>query len=138
MFRNKLDENGIMTRNKARIVVRGCSQAEGIDYEKTYYPVARLEAIRFLLAFARCHDFKWYQMDVKYAFINDYINEEVYVSQPLSFEYHENLYYGIKIKRTLYGLNQAPRTWYERLFGFLIKEGINRGKVDTTLIIIYK
>ena len=79
VFRNKLDETGIITRNKARLVAKGYNQEEGIDYEETYAPVARLEAIRLLLAFACIMDFKLYQMDVKSAFLNGYIQEEVYV-----------------------------------------------------------
>ncbi|GJS82608.1 retrovirus-related pol polyprotein from transposon TNT 1-94 [Tanacetum coccineum] len=83
VFRNKLDENGIVSRNKARLVAQGYNQQEGIDYDETYAPVARLESIRILLAIACANDFKLYQMDVKSAFLNGFINEAVYVSQPL-------------------------------------------------------
>jgi len=83
VFRNKLDENGIVIRNKARLVAKGYNQEEGIDYEETYAPVGRLEAIRLLLAFASIMDFKLYQMDVNNAFLNGFIQEEVYVDQPL-------------------------------------------------------
>ena len=79
VFRNKLDENGIVIRNKARLVAKGYNQEEGIDYEETYALVARLEAIRMLLAYASIMDFKLYQMDVKSAFFNGFIQEEVYV-----------------------------------------------------------
>jgi len=86
VLRNKMDESGIVIRNKARLVGQGYSQEEGIDYDETYAPVARLEAIRMLLAFA-CHkNFKLFQMDVKSDFLNGYINEEVYVEQPPGFE----------------------------------------------------
>ncbi|KAK2390489.1 putative mitochondrial protein [Trifolium repens] len=135
VFRNKLDENGIIIRNKARLVAQGYNQEEGIDYEETYAPVARLEAIRLLLAYACNMNFKLYQMDVKSAFLNGYINEEVYVKQPSGFENHEHPDYVFKLKRALYGLKQAPRAWYDRLSKFLIKNGYSRGKVDTTLFI---
>ena len=80
-----MDENGIIIRNKARLVAQGYNQQEGIDYEETFAPVARLEAIIMLLAFA-CHkNFILYQMDVKSAFLNGFINEEVYVEQPPGF-----------------------------------------------------
>ena len=80
-----MDENGIIIRNKARLVAQGYNQQEGIDYEETFAPIARLEAIRMLLAFA-CHkNFILYQMDVKNAFLNGFINEEVYVEQPPRF-----------------------------------------------------
>ena len=86
VFRNKLDEHGIVIRNKARLVAKGYNQEEGIYYEETYAPVARLEAIRMLLAFASIMDFKLYQMDVESEFLNELIQEEVYVDQPPGFE----------------------------------------------------
>ena len=86
VFRNKLDEEGTVTRNKARLVAKGFSQAEGIDYDETFAPVARLEAIRMFLAFAAHSNFKVYQMDVKSAFLNGELDEEVYVEQPPGFE----------------------------------------------------
>ena len=101
VFRNKLDENGMITRNKARLVAQGYNQEEGIDYEETYAPVARLEAIRLLLAYACAKDFKLYQMDVKSAFLNRVINEEVYVSQPPGFENNEYPDHVFKLKRAL-------------------------------------
>ncbi|GJY87710.1 retrovirus-related pol polyprotein from transposon TNT 1-94 [Tanacetum coccineum] len=85
VYRNKLDENGVVTRNKARLVAQGYNQQEGIDYDETYAPVAILESIRILLAYAYALDFKLYQMDVKNAFLNSFINEEVYVAQPPGF-----------------------------------------------------
>ena len=86
VFRNKMDENDIIIRNKARLVAQGFNQEEGIDYEETFALVARLEAIRMLLAFACFKDFVLYQMDVKNAFLNDFINKEVYVEQPPGFQ----------------------------------------------------
>ena len=86
VFRNKQDENGVVTRNKATLVAQGFTQVEGLDFEETYAPVARLEAIRMLLAIAAHHDFKLYQMDVKSAFLNGPIQELVYVEQPPGFE----------------------------------------------------
>ncbi|GJX74661.1 retrovirus-related pol polyprotein from transposon TNT 1-94 [Tanacetum coccineum] len=82
-IRNKLDENRIMSRNKAILAAQGYNQQEGIDYDETYAPVARLESIRMLLAIACANDFKLYQIEVKSAFLNGFINEEVYVAQPL-------------------------------------------------------
>nr|GEX59598.1 copia protein [Tanacetum cinerariifolium] len=82
VFINKLDENGIISRNKARLVAQGYNQQEGINYDETYASVARLESIRILLAIVCANDFKLYQMDVKSAFLNGFINEDVYVTQP--------------------------------------------------------
>ena len=109
VYRNKMDENDIITRNKARLVAQGYNQQEGIDYEETFAPVARLEAIRMLLAFS-CHKiFILYQMDVKNAFLNGFINEEVYVEQPPEFGSFNFPNHVFKLKKTLYGLKQAPR-----------------------------
>jgi len=83
LFRNKLDEQGTVTRNKVRLVVQGYNQEDDIDYEETFAPIARIEAIRILIAFAALMEFKLCQMDVKSAFLNGYLKEEVYVMQPL-------------------------------------------------------
>jgi len=117
VFRNKLDEHGIVIRNKARLVAKGYNQEEGIDYEETYALVARLEAIRMLLAFASIMNLKLYQMDVKSAFLNGFI-QEVYVDQPPGFENSDFPNHVFKLKKALYGLKQAPRAWYERLANF--------------------
>jgi len=135
VFRNKLDEDGKVTRNKARLVAKGYSQEEGIDYDETYAPVARLESIRMLCAFASHKRMKLFQMDVKSAFLNGYIKEEVYVEQPPGFEDPHHLDHVYKLKKALYGLKQAPRAWYERLSTFLLEKGFSRGNVDTTLFI---
>jgi hypothetical protein len=114
-------------------VAKGCSQVEGLDFGETYAPVARLESIRILLAYASYHGFKLYQMDVKSAFLNGPIKDEVYVEQPPGFEdseYHNHVY---KLSKALYGLKQAPRAWYECLRDFLIANGFKVGKVDPTL-----
>jgi len=104
VFRNKLDESGIIVRNKAKLVAKRYNQEEGIDYDETYAPVARLEAIRLLLAFACIMHFILFQMDVKSVFLNGYIEEEVYVDQPPSFMDYEHPNHVHKLKKTLYGL----------------------------------
>ena len=135
VFRNKLDENGNVIRNKARLVAKGYNQQEGIDFDETYAPVARLEAIRLLLAFACCMDFKLFQMDVKSAFLNGHLTENVFVEQPPGFESHKFPDHVFKLNKALYGLKQAPRAWYERLSKFLIENDFVRGSVDKTLFI---
>ena len=137
VFRNKQDENGIVVRNKARLVAKGFNQEEGIDYEETFAPVARLEAIRMLLAYASSNNFKLFQMDVKSAFLNGFISEEVFVEQPPGFENSLLPNHVFKLTKALYGLKQAPRAWYERLSSFLILNNFTKGKVDTTLFIKY-
>ena len=135
VFRNKLDEQGQIVRNKARLVVQGYNQEEGIDYDETFAPVARIEAIRILVAYAAHMEFKLYQMYVKSAFLNGYLQEEVYVKQPPRFEntiYPDHVY---KLDKALYGLKQAPRAWYDRLSTFLLTHGYTRGKIDNTLFL---
>ena len=99
--------------------------------------MARLEAIRILLAFASHHNIKLYQMDVKSAFLNGLINELVYVEQPPGFKdprYPNHVY---RLVKAFYSLKQAPRAWYERLRDFLINQGFKIGRVDTTLSVSY-
>ncbi|GAB2289002.1 hypothetical protein Dimus_038036 [Dionaea muscipula] len=137
VFRNKKDESGNVVKNKAKLVAKEYNQQEGIDFDETYAPVARLEVIRILLAFACFKDFKFFQMDVKSAFLNGYL-EEVYVEQPpdfIDYQYKDHVY---KLTKALYGLKQAPRAWYERLSKFLLDSGFQRGKLDTTLFIKHK
>jgi hypothetical protein len=133
VFHNKQDEHGVVTSNKAQLVAKGHSQVEGLDFDETYAPIARLELIRILLAYATYHSFKLYQMDVKSAFLNGPIKEEVYVEQPPSFEDSEYPIHVYKLSKALYGLKQAPRAWYECLRDFMITNGFKVGKADPTL-----
>ncbi|GJZ34866.1 copia protein, partial [Tanacetum coccineum] len=110
VYRNKLNENGVVYRNKARLVAQGYNQQEGIDYDETYTPVARLESIRILLAYACALDLKLFQVDVKSAFLNGFINEEVYVAQPSGFIDFAKPNHVYRLKKVLYGLKQAPKT----------------------------
>ncbi|GJY62206.1 putative ribonuclease H-like domain-containing protein [Tanacetum coccineum] len=109
VFKNKKDERGIVIKNKARLVVQGYTQEEGIDFDEFFAPVARIEAIRLFLAYALFKDFVVYQMDVNSAFLYGKIEEEVYVCQPPGFEdpdFPDRVY---KVEKSLYGLHQAPR-----------------------------
>ncbi|GKA26656.1 retrovirus-related pol polyprotein from transposon TNT 1-94 [Tanacetum coccineum] len=133
VYRNKLDENGVVSRNKARLEAQGYNQQEGIDYDKTYAPVARIESKRILLAYACALDFKLFQMDVKSAFINGFINEDVYVAQPPGFIDFTKPNHVYRLNKALYGLKQALKSWYDRLKTFLIKHDYTMGMVDNTL-----
>ncbi|KAK1666490.1 hypothetical protein QYE76_054649 [Lolium multiflorum] len=113
IFKNKQDEFGNVVRNKARLVAQGFSQVERIDFGETYAPVACLESIRILLAYASHHNFKLQQMDVKSAFLNGPLHEEVYVKQPPGFEDLNFPNHVYKLDKALYGLKQAPRAWFE-------------------------
>nr|GEZ46945.1 retrovirus-related Pol polyprotein from transposon TNT 1-94 [Tanacetum cinerariifolium] len=109
VFRNKLEENGIVSRNKASLLGQGYNKQEGIDYDETYAPVTRLESIRIILAYACALNFKLFQMNVKSAFLNGFISEEVYVAQPSGYIDFEKLDHAYKLKKALYGLKQAPK-----------------------------
>jgi hypothetical protein len=125
--KNKQGEDGEVVRNKAHLVAQGYSQIERLDFGEIFAPITHLEAIRILLAFATFKRFKLYQMDVKSAFLNGVIQEEVYVRQPLGFEspkYPDRVY---KLSKALYGLKQAPRAWYARLKTFLLEHGYVMG-----------
>jgi hypothetical protein len=123
----------VVSRNKARLVAKGYSQVKGLDFDETYAPVARLESIHILLAYATYHGFKFYQMDMKSAFLNGLIKEEVYVEQSSDFEDSEYPTHVYKLSKVLYGLKKAPRAWYECLRDFLITNGFKVGKADPTL-----
>nr|GEV34721.1 hypothetical protein [Tanacetum cinerariifolium] len=121
--------------NKARLVARVYRQEEGIDFEESFALVARLEAIRFFLAYATHKNMVVYQMDVKTVFLNSNLQEEVYVSQPDRFVDQDNSNHVYKLKKALYGLKQAPRGWYDMLSSFPISQDFSKGSVDPTLFI---
>jgi hypothetical protein len=136
VWKNKEGDKGEVVRNKTRLAAQGFSQKEGIDYEVTFAPVARLEAIRILLAFSVAKGFKLHQMDVKSAFLNGVLVEEVHVRQPAGFESEKYPHRVYKLRKALYGLKQVPRAWYGRLRGFLFKRGFDMVKVDQTLFLL--
>jgi hypothetical protein len=109
VYKNKMNENGQVIRNKAILVCKGYAQVEGVNYKETFAPVARLEAIRMFLAFSSYRKFKVYQMDVKSTFINGNLEEEVYIEQPEGFQLTNKGDYVCKLKKTLYGLKQTTR-----------------------------
>ncbi|GKG09829.1 retrovirus-related pol polyprotein from transposon TNT 1-94, partial [Tanacetum coccineum] len=112
--------------NKARLVAKGYAQEEGIDFEESFAPVARLEAVRIFVTYAAHKSFPIYQMDVKTSFLNGSLKEEVYVAQPEGFvdpDHPEKVY---RLKKALYGLKQAPRAWYDELSNFLMSKGFTK------------
>ncbi|GJR35462.1 retrovirus-related pol polyprotein from transposon TNT 1-94 [Tanacetum coccineum] len=135
LWKNKRDEENTVIRNKSRLVAKGYAQKEGIDFEESFAPVARLEAVRLFIAYAAHKSFTVYQMDVKTAFLYGPLKEEVYVNQPDGFvdPYHPDKVY--RLKKALYGLKQAPRAWYDELSNFLVSKGFSKGSIDPTLFI---
>nr|GEW96815.1 putative ribonuclease H-like domain-containing protein [Tanacetum cinerariifolium] len=134
VYMNKKDERGVVVRNKARLVSQGHIQEEGIDYDKVFAHVARIEVIRIFLAFASYIGFIVYQIDVKSAFLYGTIDEEVYVTQPPGVDpkFPNKVY---KVVKALYGSHQAPRAWYATLSTFLERSGYRRGAIDKNLFI---
>ncbi|GJR19247.1 retrovirus-related pol polyprotein from transposon TNT 1-94 [Tanacetum coccineum] len=114
---------------------KGYRQEEGLDFEESFTLIARLEAIRIFLANAVSKNMTVYQMDVKTAFLNGELKEEVYVSQPEGFVDPDRPYHVYRLKKALYGLKQAPRAWYDTLSKFLLAQGFSKGVVDPTLFI---
>nr|GEU73771.1 copia protein [Tanacetum cinerariifolium] len=134
--KNKRDEENTVIRNKSHLVAKGYAQKAGVDFEESFAPVARLEAVRLFIAYAAHKSFTVYQMDVKTTFLYGPLKEEVYVNQPDGFvdPYHPDKVY--HLKKPLYGLIQAPRVWYNELSNFLVSKGFSKGSIDPTLFII--
>ena len=130
VFKNKIDEDGNVVKTKSRLVAQGYYQIEGVAFDETFAPVARFESICLLLGIACKLNIRLYQMDVKSAFLNGLLQEEVYVAQSKAFEDPKYPNRVCKLKRALYCLKQVPRAWYERLTHFLLEYGIKRGSVD--------
>ncbi|GJR19694.1 retrovirus-related pol polyprotein from transposon TNT 1-94 [Tanacetum coccineum] len=133
IYKVKTDEFGGVLKNKARIIAQGFRQEEGIDFEKSFAPVARIETIRIFIANVAHKNMTIYQMDVKTAFLNGELKEEVYASQPERFVDQDNPSHVYKLKKALYGLKQAPDAWYDMLSSFLISQHFSKGAVDPTL-----
>ena len=133
VFKNKMNEDGQIIRNKARLVCKGYSQIEGIDFEETFAPVACVEAIRMFLTFSYSKGFKIYQMDVKSTFLNGELKEEVHMEQPKGFNLAEAKDFVCKLKKALYGLKQAPRASYVRLDHYLQQQRFRKGVAGSNL-----
>ncbi|GJY62981.1 retrovirus-related pol polyprotein from transposon TNT 1-94 [Tanacetum coccineum] len=133
LWKNKTDAENTIIRNKSRLVAKGYSQQEGIEFEESFAPIARLEVVRMFVAYAAHKNFTIYQMDVKTAFLNGPLKEEVFVSQPDGFvdpDFPNHIYH---LKKAMYGLKQAPRAWYDKLSSFLIEHHFTKGIVNPTL-----
>jgi len=123
-----------VVRNTARLVAQGYNWQECIDFNETLVPVARHKAIKIMFALATHKSIKLFQMDVKSVFLNDFIEENMYVKQPPRFEDHTLPDHVFKLKKALYGLKQTLRAWSDRQSFFLLENGFMRGKVDITLL----
>eukprot|EP00253_Pinus_taeda_P005781 PITA_05781 len=135
ILKNKLNENGDVIRNKARIVCKGYAQQEGIDFEENFSLVARLEAIRMFLALSSFQKFKVYQMDVKSSILNRDLEEEVYIEKPDGFILGNDPKVVCRLRKALCGLKQAPRAWYYHLEKYLHQQGFSKRSADSNIYI---
>ena len=135
IFKTKLNADGSINRCKARLVAKGYAQVEGIDYEETFSPVARFETIRVVLALAAQWKLQVFQLDVKSAFLNGDLQEEVYVDQPQGFTKKGEEHKVFKLHKALYGLKQAPRAWYGKIDSFFAQNNFTRSENEPTLYV---
>eukprot|EP01018_Ginkgo_biloba_P029557 Gb_20738 [translate_table: standard] len=135
IYKTKYKFDGSIEKHKARLVAKGYAQQEGIDYTETFTPVVKMDTIRIVLVLAAQHGWIIYQMDVKSAFINGYVDEEIYVEKPQGFEIarKENKVY--KLKKSLYGLKKAPKAWYSRIDTYFQQKGFQKSSSDPNLYI---
>ncbi|KAI5332765.1 hypothetical protein L3X38_022894 [Prunus dulcis] len=135
VYKIKLNLDGSVQKNKARLVAKGYSQNPGIDFNETFAPITRLDTIRTLIALAAQKGWKLFQLDVKSAFLNGVLHEEVYVDQPPGFMIKNKEDRVYRLKKALYGLKQAPRVWYEEINPYFTKASFQRSPSEATLYV---
>nr|GEV18202.1 retrovirus-related Pol polyprotein from transposon TNT 1-94 [Tanacetum cinerariifolium] len=135
LFKNKHDEEQTVIRNKSLLVMRGYRQEQGVDFEESFAPVARMEAISIFLAYAAHKSFTVFQKDMKTAFLHGMLKEDVYVCQPEGFIDADHPSHVYKLKKALYGLKQAPRACYDELLMFLLHNHFFKGTINSMLFI---
>lgn len=138
VFKTKLDQHGQPARYKTRLVARGFTQQEGVDYSETFAPVAKFQTLRTLLALAAHADLELHQLDVKTAFLHGLLEEDIYMNQPPGFAEPGSKGKVCKLLKTIYGLKQSPRAWNQRIHNFLIKLGFVRSEADVSLYTLNK
>jgi hypothetical protein len=136
LYKLKHVADGSIEKYKARFVTRGFSQFEGVDYDGTFASVAIYTSIRSVISIAAEMGWKIHQMDVKTTFLNGLIQEEVYIEKPLEFEVHERESHVCRLKKTLYGMKQAPKAWYSRIDAYLQQLGFEKSEADPNLYFI--
>lgn len=135
VYRVKLNPDGSVFKYKARLVVKGYAQVPGIDYGDTFAPVARHDTVRLLIALAAQNKWKIFHLDIKSAFLNGNLEEEIFVEQPEGFEIAGCKDHVYKLNKALYGLKQAPRAWYSRMDSHLLDQGFQRSPNEPTLYV---
>jgi hypothetical protein len=133
IYKIKHAADGSVDKYKVRFVARGFSQMEGIHYEETFALVSRYTSVRTIIALVAFMGWKLHQMDIKTTFLNGEIEEEVYIEQPEGFVIHDEKTHVSRLKKALYGLKQEPRSWYEKMDGFLMSLGFSKSVDDPNL-----
>ncbi len=128
--------DGKIDKYKARLVVKGNSQVHGVDYHDTFSHVVNITSIKMLMALAAANDFDVHQMDVKTAFLNGYLQETIYMEQPQGFIQLGTHHKACKLHKTLYGLKQSPRGWYEKTNSFILTSSFIKSLVDIKVYIL--
>ncbi|KAJ0795822.1 putative RNA-directed DNA polymerase [Helianthus annuus] len=126
IFKTKYDEHGNVSKYKARLVAKGYNQKYGIDYQEVFAPVVRFDTVRLVLSLAVHFEWHLHQMDVKTAFLNGKLTENVYIEQPIGYVKKGEEHKVCQLKKPLYGLKQAPRAWYSRIDGYFLSHGYNK------------
>jgi hypothetical protein len=134
VFRTKRDASGHIVRHKARLVAKGYSQVEGVDFNETFAPVAKFSTIRCMLAIGSAMDLEIHQMDVKIAFLNGELEEDIYMDQPQRFVQDGKEDLVCKLKKSLYGLKQSPRAWYQGIDMLFTHECFSRRQADHSFV----
>ncbi|CAN0870173.1 Retrovirus-related Pol polyprotein from transposon TNT 1-94 [Linum grandiflorum] len=138
LFTTKYNSDGSVERYKARLVARGFTQSYGVDYEETFAPVAKLKTIRILLSLAVNQDWPLYQMDIKNAFLNGHLTEEVYMEIPEGVQHNHSRNSVCKLEKSLYGLKQSPRAWFERFSNTVKSSGYTQCQTDDTMFVKHR
>ena len=130
VFKTKRDSKGNIERYKARLVAKGFTQKEGIDYRETFSPVSKKDSFRIIMALVAHYDLELHQMDVKTAFLNGNLDEEIYMEQPEGFAKKGIEHLACKLKKSIYGLKQASRQWYIKFNDIITSFGFTENTVD--------
>lgn len=133
IFRVKTNADGSTSKLKARLVAKGFQQQAGTDYTETFAPVVKWNTLRTVVALAGYHGWPIFHLDVKTAFLNGVIHEDIYVAPPPGFDDFSRPGLACKLKRALYGLKQAPRAWYSKVDGYLLSQGLTKSTADGNL-----
>ena len=138
VYKVKTRPDGSIERYKARLVARGFSQQDGLDYDETFSPVAKTITVRVLIAFAASKCWRLWQMDVKNAFLHGEIDRDISMEQPGGFESKRHQDHVYKLKKAFYGLKQAPRTWYGKIVEFLVQSELSVAPADSSLFVKFQ